>query len=120
MYKETELKKIFEGKRIMIAGFGREGRSSYKLIRKLFPTPSSGVVLAVADKNLNITTDQLFANDTDLSIFVGDDYLAHSAEYDIILKSPGIPTFDFENIVPLQRVSSQTDIFLQVYQATLI
>lgn len=115
MYKETELKKIFEGKRIMIAGFGREGRSSYKLIRKLFPTSSSGVALAVADKNLNITTDQLLANDTDLSIFVGDDYLAHSAEYDIILKSPGIPTFDFENIVPLQRVSSQTDIFLQIY-----
>lgn len=115
MYKEAELKKIFEGKRVMIAGFGREGRSSYKLIRKLFPTSSSGVVLAVADKNLNVTTDQLLANDTDLSIFVGDDYLAHSAEYDIILKSPGIPTFDFENIVPLSKVSSQTDVFLQIY-----
>lgn len=120
MYKETELRNIFSGKRIMIAGFGREGRSSYRLIRKLFPYPSSDITLAVADKNTNIQSDSLLSADPEVKIVVGTNYLSHANEYDIILKSPGIPTFDFDGITSAEKISSQTDIFLQIYGSQTI
>lgn len=115
MYKESELRNIFGGKRIMIAGFGREGRSSYRLIRKLFPYPSTDITLAIADKNTGIESDSLLSADDDIRLFTGNNYLSHADEYDIILKSPGIPTFDFDGITTVEKISSQTDIFLQVY-----
>lgn len=115
MYKESELRNIFNGKRILIAGFGREGRSSYLLIRKLFPYPSTDITLAIADKNTAIETDAMLAADHDIAIFSGNNYLKHAGEYDVILKSPGIPTFDFDGIAPAENISSQTDIFLQLY-----
>jgi UDP-N-acetylmuramoylalanine--D-glutamate ligase len=115
MYKESELRNIFNGKRILIAGFGREGRSSYLLIRKLFPYQSTDITLAIADKNTAIETDAMLAADHDIAIFSGDNYLKHAGEYDVILKSPGIPTFDFDGIAPAEKISSQTDIFLQLY-----
>ena len=120
MYKESELKSIFSGKRIMIAGFGREGRSSYQLIRKLFPCNDTNITLAIADKNTNIEADTLLASDHDVTILTGNDYLSNANEYDIILKSPGIPTFDFDNITSIQNISSQTDIFLQIYGSQTI
>lgn len=115
MYKESELRSIFGGKRIMITGFGREGRSSYRLIRKLFPYPSTDITLAIADKNTGIESDSLLSADGDIRLFTGNNYLSHADEYDIILKSPGIPTFDFDGITTVEKISSQTDIFLQVY-----
>lgn len=120
MYKESELRNIFDGKRIMIAGFGREGRSSYQLIRKLFPYPCTDISLAVADKNTAIESDSMLSADSDIVLFTGNNYLSHAGEYDIILKSPGIPTFDFDGIAPVENISSQTDIFLQVYSKQTI
>ena len=115
MYKESELRNIFNGKRIFIAGFGREGRSSYLLIRKLFPYPSNEITLAIADKNTAIQTDTMLTADRDIALFTGNSYLSHAGEYDVILKSPGIPTFDFNGIAHPENISSQTDIFLQLY-----
>ena len=107
-----ELKQIFENRRILIAGFGREGRSSYRTIRRLLPTQH----IAIADKNTSLADDATLKNDKKLSLLLGDDYLQHAGNYDIILKSPGIPTFDFEGIVgDLSTISSQTDIFLQLF-----
>lgn len=122
MYKEHELRKIFANKRIMIAGFGREGQSSYKLIKKLFAQPNDNAAptLAIADKNTSITHNALISNDDTTIILTGEDYLASSNEYDIILKSPGIPTFDFESIASAEKISSQADIFLQVYHSQTI
>lgn len=120
MYKESELRNIFDGKRILIAGFGREGRSSYQLIRKLFPYPCTDISLAVADKNTAIESDSMLSADSDIVLFTGNNYLSHAGEYDIILKSPGIPTFDFDGIAPVENISSQTDIFLQVYSKQTI
>lgn len=107
-----KLKELFENHRILIAGFGREGRSSYRTIRRLLPKQHIGI----ADKNSALADDETLKNDTNLTLHLGDDYLQDSAQYDLILKSPGIPTFDFEGILPnTSTISSQTDIFLQLF-----
>lgn len=92
MYKEEQLKSIFQGKRILLAGYGREGKSSERLIRSLLP-------------------------EADITIVEGNDAIRQQAPlgYDLIVKSPGIPTFVFEGLCNLDTITSQTDIFLQVY-----
>lgn len=106
------LKNIFENRKILIAGFGREGRSSYRTIRALLPRQP----LAIADRNTSLADDALIADDRNLTLHLGDGYLKPSDRYDIILKSPGIPTFDFEGIVGNpDKISSQADIFLQLF-----
>ena len=107
-----KLKEIFENRRILIAGFGREGRSSYRIIRRLLPTQHLGI----ADKNSALADDDTLKNDRNITLHLGNDYLQNASQYDLILKSPGIPTFDFEGIVDdLGAISSQTDIFLQLF-----
>lgn len=107
-----KLRQIFENRRILIAGFGREGRSSYRTIRRLLPTQR----LAIADKNTALADDETLKSDPNITLHLGTEYLQQSGNYDLILKSPGIPTFDFEGIVAdLTAISSQTDIFLQLF-----
>ena len=77
----------------MIAGYGREGQSSHRLLSCLVP-----------------------AGDVDIAR--NDEEIVSSLKtehYDLILKSPGIPTMKFEGWCDLETLTSQTDIFLQVY-----
>lgn len=87
------LKELLQNKRILIAGYGREGKSSHALMQKLFP----GKPFDIAQNNEEIHS------------------LLAQNSYDLILKSPGIPTFVFEGHCDLDIISSQTDLFLQVY-----
>lgn len=91
LYKEKEWKALLRNKRILIAGYGREGRSSERFLSALMPRGQ----FEVADGNENI--------------------LRLAPMFDIILKSPGIPTMIFEGVCPLDKISSQTDLFLQMY-----
>mgnify|MGYP002622141748 CR=1 FL=1 len=89
MYREDQLKALLEGHRILIAGYGREGRSAERLVRQL------GLDCTVADGNGNIADE------------------ACSGRYDIIIKSPGIPMRVLHGTAA--QVSSLTDLFLLVY-----
>lgn len=96
-------------KRILILGFGREGRSSYAFLRKHFPEK----MLGIADKN-NITL-----TDPAVALHCGAQYLDAMGDYDIVLKSPGIP-FVGVDIPPRCTVSCQTDLFLKYSDSTVI
>ena len=92
MYREEQLKALLEGHRILIAGYGREGKSAEHLIQRLLPEAE----YAVADGNEQIAAES--ANDC----------------YDMIIKSPGVPM----RVLPTAswpRTTSLTDLFLQVY-----
>lgn len=93
MYKEEQLKRLLAGKRILIAGYGREGKAMHELLQRLFPTET----FDVAEGNEAIVAK------------------VDAERYDMIIKSPGIPTFVFEGHCDLDIITSQTDIFLQVY-----
>lgn len=89
MYREEQLKALLAGKRILIAGYGREGRSAERLIQRLVPETQ----YTIADGNEQIATES--AKDC----------------YDMIIKSPGVPM----RVLGSMECSSLTDLFLQVY-----
>ena len=91
------------GKRILILGFGREGKSSLAFVKKYLPEAQ----VAVADKNAmeGVTHS-------------GDRYLQAVYDYDIVIKTPGISLKDFDT--KGVEITSQTDLFLSQFHAQTI
>lgn len=108
----SDIRKLLENKRILILGFGKEGKASYSLIREVFPE----AILGIADrsKQLSVQNPHL-SNDTHLSLHDGKDYLKSCAEYDMVIKSPGIPYDMVVDHCEAGNLTSQTDLFLQLY-----
>lgn len=99
------LPKIIEflkDKKILILGFGREGKSSFSYIRKYLPEKE----ITVADGKEQALPDRFTKG-----IF-GEEYLSHLGEFDIVLKSPGIPFRDVE-IPENVLITCQLDLFLK-------
>lgn len=113
------MKKILErinNNSVLILGFGREGNSTYKFIRRHFPSKKLGI----ADLNPEIANHSVFLDDKQLQFFTGAAYLEAIREYGLILKSPGIPLGkNFSTEIP-GKISSQTDLFLASYGAHTI
>lgn len=91
------------GKRILILGFGREGRSSLRFLEKHLPD----AVVAVADKN-----------EMDGVKHFGNQYLEAMYDYDIVIKTPGISLKDFDT--KGVEITSQTDLFFSQFHAQTI
>ncbi len=86
-------------KKILILGFGKEGRDNFKFLRKLFPKKVIGVADKLEFKNLKLVKWHL-----------GKNYLKAIKNYDVIIKSPGIP-FKILPKLTLKKIITQTDIF---------
>lgn len=88
-----------KNKRILILGFGKEGKDTYLALRKLFPKKKIGIA------------DEKF----------GKDYLKRVGDYDVIIKTPGIP---LTKVKPLLRkgaeITSQTEIFFDNFKGLII
>lgn len=95
-------------KKILILGFAREGKDTYSFLRKVFPKK----VLGIADRNENVKYQ--ISNDKKVNWHLGKDYLKAIKNYDVIIKSPGIPP---KEILPFltknQKLTSQTEIFFE-------
>lgn len=110
MYRTPDdLLDFFKGKRTLILGFGREGRSSYQLLRRLLPDG----VLGIADAR------ELPPPDDRVTMHSGASYLDAMKDYDVVLKSPGIPFLDVD-IPPHCTVTCQTNLFLKYSDSTVI
>ena len=102
-------------KRVVILGYGREGASTYKLLRNYFPA----MHLTIADKNETIR--EVFKQTTEpVTLVTGDDYLQQLMDFDVIIKSPGISLKDYPQVYTSNKITSQTDLFLQCYFAQTI
>lgn len=101
--KLNELKK----KKILILGFGREGRDTFNFLRKLFPEKTIGI--ADMDSKLKLQKSKLKRAKRHL----GKNYLKALKHYDVIVKSAGIPIHlpEVERAFRERRVTSQTEIF---------
>ena len=47
MYREEQLKTLLEGHKILIAGYGREGKSAERLIQRLVPDAQYTIAMQV-------------------------------------------------------------------------
>lgn len=106
--KKAELSLKLRNKRIAILGLGREGKSTYHLIKELFPT----IPLILFDKNKNAFLDLNISNDVCYSS--EEDYKTINENSDIIFLTPGIAMKDLHDI-DKEKVTNQCDCFLQVF-----
>ena len=103
-----------QGRKIIILGFGKEGVSTYRFLRKHFPD----MPIAVADANPNLKTDEF--DDPKLSFNNGPDYNQGLNDYDLIFKTPGISFNLLNYFVEPKRITSQTDLFLEACHKQVI
>lgn len=97
--------KEIDGSSALLLGYGREGKSSHAYLHDHYPN----VAIGIADKNIGIIP--LFEPE---QIFLGDEYLNHMAEFDVIVRSPGVPssTPELQQAVKEGRkITSETNIF---------
>jgi len=107
-----------KNKKVLILGFGKEGRDSFNFLRKNFPKK----VLGVADeKKLRVNKK--------VKLHLGKNYLKAMKNYEVIIKSPGIPPKAIAPFIrksqtrasakcenersSLLRITSQADIFFE-------
>jgi len=106
----------FKNKKIVILGFGKEGKSTYKFLRKYL----TDINITIKDKNSSIKDDELLKDDNNIKIITGNNYLEELDKYDIIMKSPGITLkgIDISNIK--DKICSQLEILLKYYKNNII
>jgi len=98
-----------KNKKIAILGFGREGRSSYRFIRKYLPD----LFLTIIDK-MDMSNDELIKNDNEVEVISGENYLENLNKYDWIIKTPGISVKDIKEKEVLSKITSQLELLLEV------
>ncbi len=99
---------FLSNKSILILGYGREGKSALEFIRTNLP----GAKVAVAD-----------ANPLDLQnvkTITGPNYLDAMDDYDLIIKSPGVPALEDAFVRNAAKITSLTDMFMRFCQNPII
>lgn len=96
---------LIKNKTVLILGFGREGRSTYKLLKK------AGGYRGLAISDLNPVTD------VEEKVFSGADYQKPIADFDIVFKSPGVVLENFEY---KDKITSQTDEVINCFKENII
>ena len=111
-------REYLEGKKIVILGFGREGQSTYRHIRRWLPD----MPLIICDKNPEVEKPALPGDDPALiRWWLGSDYLWGLIDADVIIKTPGIPFHQMVDCVPKGAVvTSQTELFLRFFKRQVI
>ena len=103
-----ELIEYLENKKIVILGFGREGKTMYKFLRKYFPEK----IITIADKRDFLRNNsELYKIET----IIGEEYLNNLEKFDLIIKSPGISLKDIDKTNILDKITSQLDLFLRFF-----
>ncbi len=99
-----------ENKKILVLGFGREGKSTYNYIRKHLPHKK----ISIGDKNKPEICDE------NVDVIYGDDYLKCLGDYDIVFKSPGIAFLEDDMYPDTTEITCQTDMFLRFCEPTVV
>lgn len=99
---------------IALLGFGMEGISTYKFIRKYSDMP-----LTIIDKNNVLEKNhELFTNDNNVQFIYGENYLEDLEKYDLIIKSPGVILKDIDTTN--LKITSQLELMLKYYKDATI
>ncbi|MCU0371227.1 MAG: hypothetical protein MUC31_07420, partial [Bacteroidales bacterium] len=81
------LSPLLADRKLLILGFGKEGQSTLQYIRRHFPELPAGI--ADRDANLAARAKEIITM-PDLSLHLGEYYLASLADYRLIIKCPGV------------------------------
>ncbi len=105
-----KLLNYLENKKILILGFGLEGQSTYRFLRKHFPEK----MLYVADANKDLLeTKKELIEDIKVEISLGPNYLNGIEDFDLIIKAPGISLKEVDITKFQNKISSGLELFLE-------
>lgn len=106
----NNLIQYLKDKKILILGFGREGKSTYQFIKRHLPEQE----VFISDGNSDITekNPELLA-DSKIYIVPDEEYLKNLEQYDVIMKSPGISFKDIDTEPFINKIKSQVELFLE-------
>lgn len=107
------IKNYTDGKSVCILGFGREGKSTYKILEQ-YCSPQS---LAIADLNPVDRSANMLPEAIEL--ITGEDYQKCLDRFDIVFKSPGIVLEKAPSELNCE-ITSETQIFFSVFRSQII
>lgn len=93
-----------KNKRVLIFGFGKEGQDTFSVLKKLFPKQIIGIYDQQKIKKAG-------SAQVDLSKI---------GEWDVVIKTPGIPTSKLPKLKKDQVLTSQTEIFFDNFKGTIV
>ena len=102
-----------EGKSVCILGFGREGRSTYRILEQ-YCSPSS---LAIAD--LNPMDRESNSLPESVELICGEEYQDCLDRFDLVFKSPGIVLKKQPSQLNC-TITSETQVFFEVFRDQII
>ena len=125
-----ELLEFLNNKKILILGFGLEGRASYNFLRRYF----KDLKLYIADQkefemdienknNQNYESNIRLKNDIEKNLVklnIGEKYLDNLEDYDLILKTPGLSFNDIDISKIEDKIYTSVDLFLKYFPITTI
>ena len=94
------------GKSVLILGFGREGRSTYRFIK------NNNIECKIGIADIKEITDEEIIN-SDVNLHTGENYLDAMKEYDVVMKTPGQSFKDVDLTGIREKITSQTELFLK-------
>ncbi|PLX14578.1 MAG: UDP-N-acetylmuramoyl-L-alanine--D-glutamate ligase [Marinilabiliales bacterium] len=109
------LKSTLGGKKVLILGFGREGKSSLNFLVNNI----NDIEIGIADSDPELINDPLISGFDNSQLFFGDDYLRSINEYEFVFKSPGVKLSSGMLDSGIE-ISSQTSLFLDFYHKQTI
>ena len=123
MSNATPLLTELRDQAILILGLGREGTATFSFLRSLFPQKPLGLADQVDFSQLSVPLQEAVRADAHARLHLGSEYLANLRDYDVIIKSPGIPP----TLPAIQQaanagklITSQTAIFFANCPATIV
>ncbi len=112
-----ELINFFENKKILILGFGLEGQSTYKLIRKYLKNQQ----IYIADKVEKFYENSEILKEEKNAVYIdGENYMENLEKFDVIMKAPGI-SFKGMNIEKFKdKIKSELELLLEFFDVYTI
>jgi UDP-N-acetylmuramoyl-L-alanine---L-glutamate ligase len=108
---------LLASRKLLILGFGREGWSTFRYIRKHFPD----VIISIADQNANLFEEvPEKKSEPGFPVHLGVNYLESLQDYQLIIKSPGVALPEGFRINPGTILTSQTHLMLEAYHRQII
>lgn len=108
-----KLNDFLNDKNIAILGFGKQGKATFKYIRKNFPNKK----IAIRDKNPNIDMSVI---DDNVELKLGDEYLDDIDKYDLIIKAPGVVLKDIDTSNIEDKIITDYELLLKYTDAFTI
>lgn len=109
-------KKIIDklgNKNICILGFGKEGISTYKFIRRHLENK----FITIIDQN---DVSNLVDKDKNVKVIYGEHYLENLDNYDLIIKTPGISFKNIDITNFKDKITSQFQLLLEIFKENTI